>query len=162
MCVYSSSTGQFGSQYDYIQMSIHKFWYPFKITVIIGSERTPISTCTPSLFTCTISPSTPRPSPRPRCPTVPGVTQGAWISFGALLMVLSSALLSGREACLSDPEEREARRLSHGVLRSRAGKVRISCQLGADSLWSVFILFVSLLVCVFLFHWVVLRIVLFQ
>eukprot|EP00913_Durusdinium_trenchii_P020587 g19336.t1 len=33
--------------------------------------------------------------------------EGAWISFGALLMVLSSALLSGREACLSDPEERE-------------------------------------------------------
>ena len=33
--------------------------------------------------------------------------QGSWIALLAFLLILSSALLSAREACLSDPEERE-------------------------------------------------------
>jgi len=33
--------------------------------------------------------------------------EGSWIALLAFLLILSSALLSAREACLSDPEERE-------------------------------------------------------
>jgi hypothetical protein len=41
-------------------------------------------------------------------------SQGSWIALAAFLLILSSAVLSAREALLSDPEEQQAINLPSG------------------------------------------------